>query len=131
MSKRLYSRGKRTGQYKSVFERTLATNLKRRKVKFEYEPFTINYTLKKTYTPDFVLKKNGIIIEAKGYLSPQDRTKMRAVKEDNPELDIRFVFANSSNKLNRSSKTTYGDWAEKNGFPWADGVIPDKWIKEK
>lgn len=116
--------------FRSGFERSLATWLKRKNVKFEYETEKIPYVIERNYVPDFKLP-NGIYIEAKGVLTPQDRTKMRAVKRENPGLDIRFVFQCASNKLNRSSKTTYGDWADRYGFKWADGAIPEEWLKEK
>ena len=113
---------------RSGFERTLAAQLKSKKVKFEYEPLVLNYTISHTYTPDFVIA-NGVIIEAKGKLDPQTRQKMLAVKAQHPELDIRFVFMRGENKLSKSSKTTYMDWAKKHGFPAADGTIPDEWTK--
>jgi len=45
-------------------------------------------------------------------------------------MDIRFVFTNSKNKINKKSKTTYGMWCEKNGFKYADKEIPDSWFEE-
>lgn len=54
-----------------------------------------------------------------------------AVKAQNPGIDIRLVFQNARNRLNKKSKTTYGDWATKNGFQFSDGGrIPADWIKE-
>lgn len=40
------------------------------------------------------------------------------------------MFERSNNKLNKASKTTYAEWAEKYGFEWADirDGIPRKWI---
>jgi hypothetical protein len=113
--------------FRSGFERTLAASMQRRKCKFEYETLKLSYTLNHVYSPDFILS-NGIIIEAKGKLTPQDRTKMIAIKKQYPELDIRFVFMRGDNTLNASSKTTYMSWAQKNGFPAADGEIPDEWL---
>lgn len=113
--------------FKSGFERTLNAQLKRAKAKFEYEPVRIAYTIKHTYSPDFVLD-NGIMIEAKGYFRPGDTAKMKAVKEQNPDLDIRFVFMDADKKISRQ-KTTHGQWAERHGFPFASGSIPEEWIK--
>jgi hypothetical protein len=113
---------------RSGFERTLAAQLKSKKVKFEYESLSLNYTISHIYTPDFVIA-NGVIIEAKGKLDPQTRQKMLAVKAQHPELDIRFVFMRGENKLSKASKTTYMDWAKKHGFPASDGTIPDEWTK--
>ena len=90
----------------------------------------IPYKEEHTYIPDFVLP-NGVIIEAKGYFPSEDRTKMKAVKECHPELDIRFVFQRAKTKLNKTSKISYADWAERHGFPWADKEIPLEWIYEK
>jgi hypothetical protein len=61
----------------------------------------------------------------------EDRKKHLLVKEQNPNLDIRFLFQNSKNKINKGSKTTYADWAIKNGFKFADKIVPDEWINEK
>ena len=84
----------------------------------------------RNYTPDFVLP-NGIIIESKGIFSVADRQKHVWIKEQHPELDIRFVFYNSRNKIRKGSKTTYGMWCDANGFLFADHSIPDAWIEEK
>ena len=97
-----------------------------------YEPadLRLSYVCPGIYTPDFRLP-NGIIIETKGLLTYEDRRKMVAVKAANPKLDIRMVFMRADNLIRRGSKMTYSLWAEKYGFPWAEGVIPDKWFKEK
>lgn len=102
--------------------------MKRLGVVFEYEPVKLPYILERVYIPDF--KIGDIFIEAKGKLDQDTRSKMAAVKRAHPELDIRFVFMRANNKLSKNSKQTYGDWADKNGFPWADGVIPEDWFDE-
>lgn len=114
--------------FRSGFERTLAASLQKRKIKFGYETLQLPYTIDHVYSPDFILP-NGILIEAKGKLTPQDRSKMIAVKKHHPDLDIRFVFMRGENKLTAKSKTTYMMWAAKNGFPAADEEIPDEWLK--
>jgi len=53
---------------------------------------------------------------------------MKAVKKQWPKMDIRFVFQNANNKLNKRSKTTYAQWADKHGFPWAHKRIPEEWL---
>jgi hypothetical protein len=112
---------------RSGFERTIATSLDKRKIKYQYEPVKLDYVLERTYLPDFLLP-NGIYIEAKGKLDQEARSKMLAVKKAHPHLDIRFVFMRGENKLSKNSKQTYMSWAEKNGFPAADGEIPDAWL---
>lgn len=116
--------------YKSNFEKSIAASLKRCNIKFKYEERKLPYVLLHNYTPDFFLP-NGIIIEAKGRFTSSDRTKMLAVKKQHPELDIRLLFMNSGVTLSKRSKTTYGEWATKHGFLWAQTEIPLAWIKEK
>ena len=114
----------------SGLEDDIYVDLKKRGVSFEYETLKIKWTLldNKTYTPDFILP-NGIIIESKGRFVAADRKKHLRVKEQHPDLDIRFVFSNSRTKLNKGAKSTYGDWCDKYGFTYADKRIPDEWLK--
>jgi hypothetical protein len=116
--------------YRSGLEDDISVDLKKRGVSFEYETLKIKWTLleNKTYTPDFILP-NGIIIESKGRFVAADRKKHLRVKEQHPDLDIRFVFSNSRAKLNKGAKSTYGDWCDKYGFTYADKRIPDEWLK--
>jgi len=118
--------------FRSDYELRVAKNLAERGVKYEYEKHKfIYYPKPKTYTPDFYLPQSDIYIEAKGFFSPADRQKMLLVIRDNPFLDIRMLFLRASNKLNRSSKTTYGTWCDKHGILWADSMIPAEWLEEK
>jgi len=116
--------------YRSGLEDVISEDLKERGVDFGYETVKIKWQLieSKTYTPDFILP-NGVIIESKGRFVPDDRKKHLKVREQNPDLDIRFVFSNSRNKIRKGSKTTYAMWCEKNNFKYADKRIPDEWIK--
>lgn len=113
---------------RSHFEDDFETNLRDRGIGVVYEPIKLQYVLHKTYTPDWRLD-NGIYIETKGLLDSETRRKMLAVKEQNPDVEIRFAFMNASRPIYRGSKTTYGDWATKNGFKWCERVIPDDWAK--
>lgn len=119
-------------RYRSGLESRTAKFLKQKGVKFKYEQQKIPWldTREKTYTPDFVLP-NGIIVETKGRFIPSDRMKHIMVKEQHPDLDIRFVFSNPNTKLNKGSRSTYADWCYKNGFKFAKETIPDEWLKEK
>jgi len=128
-----HKKKKQTSKYRSGLEEGVINNLTYRKVNFLYETTVVGYSKPPTnhkYTPDILLD-NGIIIEIKGFLDLEDRKKHLLVKEQNPELDIRFLFQNSKNKINKGSKTTYADWATKNGFKFADKIVPDEWINEK
>ena len=83
-----------------------------------------------TYTPDFYLEEQNIFIETKVLFTSADRQKMRLVKEQHPEKDIRFVFSNSRSRISKKSSTTYAMWCEKYNFKYADKHIPLEWLNE-
>ena len=118
--------------FKSGLEESVSNQITSRGLSVQYESEEVSYIIpasEHTYHPDFKLP-NGIRVETKGRFVLADRKKHLLVKQQNPELDIRFVFTNSKNKINKKSKTTYADWCEKNGFKYADKVIPDEWFSE-
>ena len=128
-----YKRLKSWGKYRSGLEKKVGDSLKQQKIKAKYETLKIKYIKPATphmYTPDFILP-NGIIIEVKGLFNSSDRKKHILVKDQHPNLDIRFVFSNSKSKLYKKSKSTYRDWCIKHGFLYADKDIPQEWIKEE
>lgn len=113
--------------YKSGFERTLAASLSARGVKFLYESTQIPYVLERKYNPDFEIADRGFFIEAKGLLDRDSKAKMLAVKEQHPDIDVRFVFMDANKKI-PGTKQTHGQWASKNGYIWANGQIPEEWL---
>jgi len=117
---------------RSGLEADNCKHLEDKGVPYEYEKHKIKWEDHqwRSYTPDFVLDSNGIIVETKGRFVAADRRKHLKVKEQYPKLDIRFVFTNSKTKINKGSKTSYGDWCKRHGFQYADKVIPDEWLKE-
>lgn len=119
--------------FRSGLEDRIADSLTIQGIPFEYEQLVINYiqpAKARKYTPDFVLLKNDIIIESKGRFMTADRQKHLMIKDQYPELDIRFVFSNSKAKLSKLTQTTYGDWCTKHGFLYADKEIPVAWLNE-
>jgi hypothetical protein len=116
--------------FKSGLEESISTQIDGKGIEVKYETEKVKYIIpasNHTYHPDFLLP-NGILIETKGRFVAADRKKHLLVKSQNPELDIRFVFSNSKNKLTKSSKTTYADWCDKNGYTYSDKIIPDNWF---
>lgn len=107
---------------KNKFEDKIYKQLSRAKVIFKYESEKIPYILARHYIPDFVVttEKGKIYIECKGYLRPEHKAKMVAVKRLHPEMDIRILFY-SANKKNFK-------WAERNGFTYAVHDIPKEWF---
>ena len=108
---------------KNKFEKKLNAQLKRSKLSFSYESERIPYILYGHYIPDFILEttRGKLYIEAKGYLRPEHKRKMIAVKKQWPQKDIRIVFY-SPNKQNEK-------WAIRNGFTYAFGSIPREWLQ--
>lgn len=122
--------GKRTHGKRSGFESRVYSNALRQGHRLVYEPKEGKLPYVLYYLPDFILP-NGIIVEAKGWFTPSDRTKMLRVKKSNPQLDIRFVFQRN-NTLGNGSKTTYLAWARRHGFKAIVGEeIPSDWFEEK
>lgn len=118
---------------RSGFEDKIKKWLEGNNISYEYESMRMPYSVERKYTPDFIFTKaNGdyMLVEAKGYFTSADRSKMLAVSKQHPELDIRFLFQRASNKLNKNSDTSYADWADKYNFKWAEGVIPKAWLDE-
>ena len=113
-----------------MFEAKLATQLNTLGCGFTYETLVIEYMKKGTYIPDFILP-NGIIIEAKGLWTPEDRKKHLLVREQHPDLEIRMVFQNANNKIRKGSKTTYGTWCDKKNIKWSNKVIPTSWLSNQ
>ena len=123
-------------KYRSGLELRNSKILEQSGADYEYEKHVLEYEKPATqhkYTPDFTLTKKDksiLYIETKGYMDLATRKKMVCVKQSNPDLDIRFVFQNSKCTISKKSKTTYGEWATKNGYPWAHCQIPLEWLDE-
>lgn len=102
----------------------------------EYETEKLEYTEYKQYIPDLIVRYSGdndgertVYIEGKGYFPYPERAKMIAVKEQNPQLDIRIVFyRDTPSSLGKGSKMKPTEWATKYGFPSAVKTIPEEWF---
>ena len=115
-------------KFRSKLEEKVADLLFHLDVKYEYEKKKIPYVIQHNYTPDFVLP-NNVILQCKGYWEPADRRKIKQVKKDNPDLDLRMVFQAPYNTISRKSKTTYAQWCEKLNIPWTSFKnIPLSWL---
>jgi hypothetical protein len=112
--------------FRSGLEMQLDESLKQYGIQSEYESHVINYIKPETkhkYHPDFrIVKSDGteVFLETKGRWVLQDRQKMKLIKEQYPNLDIRIIFQNADSRLSKSSKTTYGQHATKLGYVWYD-----------
>lgn len=109
--------------FKSKFEKTVWDKLKKAYPKCQYEPDYFKYTqpeIERTYNPDFKTGIKKVYLEAKGKLDLDTRKKMVWFKQSCPDIRIIFLFMNPDTKIRKGSKTTYGDWATKEGFDWLD-----------
>jgi hypothetical protein len=123
--------------YKSGLEHVVAEAIKSTPYDLKYETEIVNYIVperKAKYTPDFVFtKRNGqfMFVETKGRWTTADRTKMKHVLASNPGIDIRMVFQNPNQRLSKTSKTTYAEYALKLGIKHvAKKDIPSEWLEE-
>ena len=121
--------------YRSGLEDAISRQIANKGLPVLYETEKLSYIWPERpakYTPDFVIKVGGkkIYIETKGRFVVEDRQKMLLVREQNPDLDIRLVFSNANQRLYKGSKTTYGMWADKHDFVWANKWIPESWFAE-
>jgi len=130
-----------TSKFKSKLEEVFNDFLEQNEISFGYEDFKISYLKPEKpskYTPDFICPINNnlrIIFETKGQFLTSDRRKHLQIKEQYPDLDIRFVFSNSKNKIGKKSKTTYAKWCELKGFQYhciqsSKKFLPDEWVKQ-
>ena len=119
--------------FRSGLEEKVADYLTSKGVGFSFETMKVSYIKPETkhiYTPDFILD-NGIIIETKGRWLLDDRKKHILIRKQHPNLDIRILFQNANAKIRKGSKTSYADFCEKHGIPYAHREIPVAWLKEK
>lgn len=98
--------------YRSGLEDKVAEQLSAAGLSVQYEAVTFRYTKPvrpSRYTPDFVLP-NGIIVETKGRFITDDRQKHKLIKEQHPDLDVRFVFSNSKTTIASQKSTAFREW---------------------
>lgn len=137
-----------TSDTRSTFEGIIEQQLKELGVNYEYESTVLPWVRKITsgkclscghsevgqqcdYTPDFRINRGQrtFFIEVKGYLDGPDRTKLRAIKAQYPDLDIRIVFQRDNPIKGTKNKTRYSEWARKYGFVYSVGSVPSEWFK--
>jgi hypothetical protein len=116
--------------FRSGLEASIAEQLDRAGIVVEFETWKVRYQKMpkpSTYMPDFTLP-NGIIIETKGRFLTADRQKHKWIKEQHPDLDIRFVFSRAATRISKTSQTSYAQWCYQYGFKWSDKVVPKSWL---
>lgn len=103
--------------YRSGLETKFQAACEAKGWKLAYEQDKIKYVIpasNHTYTPDFTVTKN-VYIETKGLWTGSDRKKAALIKEQHPDITILYVLQRNQG-ITKKSKTTYLDWAVKNGL---------------
>jgi hypothetical protein len=74
------------------WELNIAKLLNKRNIIWNNKTY-LNYItdIQRTYHPDFYLPELNVYIEVKGYYTDNDRLKMKAVLEYNPDVKIYFI----------------------------------------
>lgn len=115
-----------------TFEQRVMKKLEDKGVSYSYEPHPLPYRVERQYIPDLLI--NETYIELKGFFRQDAQRKMKAVKAQHPNLDIRFLFQRGNSPIHAAkkrkdgSKMTCAEWADKYGFLWAEGEeIPEEW----
>jgi hypothetical protein len=126
----------KTLNLRSQLEKNFTETLEEFNYSYEYEVTKLPYIIpesKHVYTVDFTLP-NGILIEGKGWLKDYDeRQKYILIKQQYPNIDLRFVFGNP-NKFCGGMKKKHWQWAEEQGFKWCGITDIDtilSWASEK
>ena len=131
-------------KYRSKFEASVGHQLEELKREFEYETESIRFiqpSVQRLYKPDFIIKTRSgktIYIEAKGLWTYEDRYKHLLIKQQHPDIDIRFVFQRASTRVSKGSRLTYRDVCEGRGrgiwsgvtWPYSELTIPKEWLSE-
>lgn len=134
----------------SGFEAKVLSDLEARKVPFSYNPDSLEIQLPlrgghctKCGGSGKDLYKQGVFtvdvrydgdetryIELKGRLTSFERTRLKSLfLAWGKKFPLFILFQKGQNKLSKSSKTTYEDWARGVGFTVASGDrIPEAWV---
>ena len=85
---------------------------------WEFEPHSLEYSVPRKYTPDFVHK--NFIVEAKGYFREGDTQKYRAIHDQTSKTGQKLVFVlmNPNKKVRKGATLTMSGWCDKNDIPW-------------
>ena len=109
------SRKSQKSKFRSLFEKDVAKLLKG----FQYEPFTIPYTIHRNYRPDFVHSKSGTVVECKGFFREGDTKKYTSVRDSLPKHQrLVFVLMHPNKKIRKGATMTMAQWCEKEGIMW-------------
>ena len=102
------SRKSKKSAFRSTFEEDVAKILQ----EFDYEPFTIPYTISRSYRPDFVDASGLYLIECKGYFRDGDQGQPPRGQE------LIFVLMQPNKRIRKGAKMTMAQWCDKEKILW-------------
>jgi len=109
------SRRSKKSPFRSTFEEDVAKILK----EFNYEPFTVPYTISRSYRPDFVDTSGLYLIECKGYFRDGDTKKYTSIRDSLPEgQELIFVLMQPNKRIRKGAKMTMAQWCDKEKILW-------------
>ena len=109
------SRKYKNSTFRSAFEEDVSKILKG----FDYEPFTVPYTIQRSYRPDFVHSTSGVLVECKGYFRDGDTKKYTSIRDSLPAgQEIVFVLMQPNKKIRKGAKMTMSKWCDKENILW-------------
>jgi len=109
------SRKSKKSRFRSTFEDDVSKVLK----EFDYEPFTIPYTISRSYRPDFVDSSGLFLVECKGYFRDGDTKKYTSIRDSLPEgQELVFVLMQPNKKIRKGAKMTMSEWCDKEDLLW-------------
>jgi hypothetical protein len=110
------SRRFKKSNFRSIFEEDVAKVLKG---DFDYEPYSIPYTISRSYRPDFVHHASGVLVECKGFFREGDTKKYTSIRDSLPEdQQLVFVLMSPNKKIRKGAKMTMAEWCDKERFLW-------------
>jgi hypothetical protein len=140
-------RRRRNADYRSGAEVVFSQWLDQRGIEYEYEQHVLKYLSsvtkgicnkcdsrdvgqQRTYTPDFYFPKFDFFIEVKGRLDSATRKKMRDVRRENPDVDVRLLLM-ADNKITPRKPERYSDWCKKFDYQYCIKFPPDAWFEKE
>jgi hypothetical protein len=109
------SRKSKKSRFRSTFEDDVSKVLK----EFDYEPFTVPYTISRSYRPDFVDSSGLSLVECKGYFRDGDTKKYTSIRDSLPEgQELIFVLMQPNKKIRKGAKMTMSQWCDKERILW-------------
>ncbi len=121
--------------FRSGLEAAVAEQFDAKGLDPHYEEDKLQYQIparETVYSPDFRLP-SGVYVETKGRFVAADRKKHLLLKEQHPNIEIRFVFSNPDASISAKgtvNKQTCASWCKKHGFKYATKWIPEGWFNE-